>query len=70
MCSSPFRSRVNVRQVPSHGYAVSEQLQWSHRIIVDAFSTGGKLSGSNQWAHLSAENECRDLGFVHGRLLR
>jgi hypothetical protein len=63
-------SVVNVWQGPGTGFAVAGQLQRGTKVLVDSFSTGEKLLGSDQWAHLSVENACRDLGFIHSRLLR
>jgi hypothetical protein len=40
------------------------------KVVVDAIVKGERLSGSNDWAHLSVANPFGDLRFVHGRLLR
>lgn len=63
-------SRVNVRQGPSTSFPIAGQLSRGTALRIDAFVKGEKLSGSDQWAHLSVDNPCRDLGFVHSRLLR
>ena len=61
---------ANVRRGPGTDFAVTGQLRRSAKVSVDGFTKGEKLYGTDQWAHLSAENASRDVGFVHSRLLR
>lgn len=62
---------ARVRQGPGTDFAVAGVLTRGDRVIIDGFTKGERVSGSDQWAHMSVENQpWRDLGFIHSRLLR
>lgn len=63
-------SAARVRTGPGTNFPIVTTFPRGAVLEIDKFVVGERISGSDQWAHLSPNSPHRNLGFIHSSLVR